>query len=328
MEHCCPLVHAEHVAPPVPHDVPDCAANGTHAPVAPPLQHPFAQEVASHTHWPLVVLHSSPEPHAAHATPPAPQEPLFSLAYGSHVPLLQHPAQTVPPQVHDPIEHDSPLAHEPHVAPAVPQEVPLCAANGSHEPVGPPAQQPFAHDVESQMHAPALHSRPEPHAAQATPPLPHSPLLSAACVMQCPLEQQPSEQFVALQTPCWSGPTSAIPSGWVPDVTSCPPSPVVDVSGPPSPSVWSEVASAPPSPEPELKSPSSDVQAPVAPKKTRANATNTRRILPPNVPEDAAIEKGRPLPHGERKPRHPCGRLPGRCGLTGGRRNLKERVTR
>jgi hypothetical protein len=203
--------------------------------VGPPLQQPLGHEVASHKQWPLVVSHVRPVPQAAHATPPAPHEVSFSLASASQVPLLQQPVHATPPQVHEPMEHDAPLVHAAHVAPALPQEVPLCAANGSHEPVGPPEQQPFAHDVASQMHAPALHSRPVPHAAHATPPLPHCPLLCDVPSRHCPLEQQPLGHVVELHVPCWSPCTSAGASPPDSRVPSCPPSPTVVPSGPVSP---------------------------------------------------------------------------------------------
>jgi len=45
-----------------------------------PLQQPFGHDVASHTQVPLVLLHSSPDVHAAQATPAAPHEPVDSEA--------------------------------------------------------------------------------------------------------------------------------------------------------------------------------------------------------------------------------------------------------
>ena len=93
--------------------------------MGPPLQHPFGHDVASHTHAPVVVLHSRPVPHAAQATPPAPQDMSFWLPRASQVPLAQHPVQATPPHVHEPIEHDSLAAHDAHVAPPLPHEVPL-----------------------------------------------------------------------------------------------------------------------------------------------------------------------------------------------------------
>ncbi len=69
--HACPLEHVAQAAPPVPHCAFDCEAVGTHVL---PAQQPPAQDAASQTHCPLVVLHSRPAPHAAHAAPPAPQE--------------------------------------------------------------------------------------------------------------------------------------------------------------------------------------------------------------------------------------------------------------
>jgi hypothetical protein len=46
----------------------------------PALQHPIGHDAASHTHLPLVVSHCCPVAQAPHAAPPAPHEPLVSLA--------------------------------------------------------------------------------------------------------------------------------------------------------------------------------------------------------------------------------------------------------
>lgn len=75
IEHVWPLpLQAPHAAPMVPHEVGFCAEYGSHVPVLPPLQQPLAHEVASHTHAADDLLHSSPEPHAAHAAPAAPHD--------------------------------------------------------------------------------------------------------------------------------------------------------------------------------------------------------------------------------------------------------------
>lgn len=203
--------------------------------MGPPLQHPFGHEVASHTHAPVLVLHSSPVLHAAQATPPAPQDMLFSLPSASQVPLAQHPVHATPPHVHEPIEHDSLAAHDAHVAPPLPHEVPLCAAKGSHVPVAPPAQQPFGQEVASHTQAPALHSRPAPHDAHATPPLPQEVFVCDDCVTHAPFAQQPSAHVVALHGPCWSLRTSLGASdGTVPSPAPSPGEPSGVASGPPS----------------------------------------------------------------------------------------------
>jgi hypothetical protein len=85
-----------------------------------PLQQPFGHDVASHTHAPTDLLHSSPELQAWHAEPPAPHEPLDSLARASHVVPLQQPAHDDPPQVHVPPLHACPVEHALQAAPPVP----------------------------------------------------------------------------------------------------------------------------------------------------------------------------------------------------------------
>jgi hypothetical protein len=110
------------VAPAVPHEVLLSFAHASHVPVGPPLQQPFGHEVASHTHWPVAVLHSVPEGHAAQFAPLEPQEPLFSLPRASQVVPVQQPAHAPPPQVHAPIEHAWPPPHGLHAAPPVPHE--------------------------------------------------------------------------------------------------------------------------------------------------------------------------------------------------------------
>jgi hypothetical protein len=101
--HAWPEPHAEHAAPPVPHDEFDSEPYGTQVF---PLQQPFGHEVASQTHDPLVVLHSWPDEQAAHAAPPEPHEVFDSLESGSHVvPPLQQPAHEVPLHEQEPLEH-------------------------------------------------------------------------------------------------------------------------------------------------------------------------------------------------------------------------------
>jgi hypothetical protein len=114
-----PAPHARHPAPPAPHEVFDWLAYGTQTL---PSQQPFGHEVASQTHAPLVVLHSRPDAHARHTTPPAPHDPVDSPERASHVVPLQQPAHADPPQVHVPavVEHVCPEPHGAHAAPAVP----------------------------------------------------------------------------------------------------------------------------------------------------------------------------------------------------------------
>ena len=73
--HVCPLGHAAHNAPPVPHELgPICAAYGSHLPAA--VQQPVGQVLASHTQVPLVVLpllvSQSPFAQGAQVAPEAP----------------------------------------------------------------------------------------------------------------------------------------------------------------------------------------------------------------------------------------------------------------
>ena len=93
-----------------------------------PLQQPLGHEAASHMHCPFAVLHVWPDPHAAHAAPPAPHEVADSEAYGSQFPPLQQPAHVPLPQVHVPLEHESPLPHAPQAAPPVPHSLVDCEA--------------------------------------------------------------------------------------------------------------------------------------------------------------------------------------------------------
>ncbi len=149
--HICPVPHAAHAAPPVPHDALVSEAYGSHVE---PLQQPFGHEVASHTHCPVFVLHSWPVLQAAHVAPAAPHEVFDSFASGSHVVLLtQQPEQDVPLHVHTPLAHVSPVLHAAHAAPAVPQEAADCDVYGTHV---VPLQQPFGHETASHTHLPVL----------------------------------------------------------------------------------------------------------------------------------------------------------------------------
>jgi len=102
--HSSPVPHAPQLAPAVPHEALDSDAHASHVPVEPPLQQPCGHEVASQTHWPVAMLHSLPDGHAPHATPPAPHEVLLSLESASHDVPLQQPAHAAPPHEHTPLE--------------------------------------------------------------------------------------------------------------------------------------------------------------------------------------------------------------------------------
>src|ERR1700722_14526374 len=78
----------------------------------------------------------------------------------------------VPPHAHAPLEPVCPFTHEPHAAPPVPHVVDDCADWATHWPVA--LQQPSGQVVALQMHVPVvLQVVPDPHAAHATPPVPH-----------------------------------------------------------------------------------------------------------------------------------------------------------
>jgi hypothetical protein len=141
-----PAPQAAQVAPPVPHEVDDSPAYGSHVPVGPPLQQPFGQDVASQTHTP----------------------PLQCLPGAQAGP---------PPHVHWPLEHVLVVigSHAAHVPPPVPHDPVDWAPVASQEPVVPPTQQPFGHVVASQEQVPlVLSQRPFVQDVQVVPPVPHS----------------------------------------------------------------------------------------------------------------------------------------------------------
>ena len=123
----------------------------------------------------MPLLHSSPDAHALQVAPPAPHDPLPSLARGSHVPTaVQHPEHEPPPQVHAPLEQLCPLPQAAHVAPFVPQEPLVCAEYASHVPAA--VQHPMEHDAASQMHCPAaLQAWPFAQELQVAPLVPQDP---------------------------------------------------------------------------------------------------------------------------------------------------------
>lgn len=111
----CPVTHATHAAPPIPHVA---KPEVWHFPV--PSQQPEGHDVASQTHLPCV-LHSWLAPHVAHTPPPRPQVELDGVVL--HTPLAQHPLHDVPPQLQAPALQAWPVAQVPHALPADPHAV-------------------------------------------------------------------------------------------------------------------------------------------------------------------------------------------------------------
>jgi len=155
--HDCPIGHAAHAAPPLPHVMLPCCGGGTHEP---PWQQPW-QLIASHTHCPLEqrwpAAHAPPVPqrhappeqlsaemgeHAAHAAPPVPH---WLDVGGVTQPIgPQHPPpQLVASHTHWPLTQCSPL---PQTGPA-------------------PQRQPPMAQLSAVM----------PHVAHIAPPVPHEP---------------------------------------------------------------------------------------------------------------------------------------------------------
>jgi hypothetical protein len=155
----------------VPHAEGDSEEYGTHAF---PLQQPLGHELASQTHCPVDVLHSWPVPQAPQVAPFAPQEPLDSEAYASHVPLeVQHPlGHEVASHWQAPVLvlHSWPEGHTEHVAPLLPHDPVDSLVSASQAP--PPPQHP-AHAPPPQVHAPLVHESPAPHALHEAPLVPH-----------------------------------------------------------------------------------------------------------------------------------------------------------
>jgi hypothetical protein len=116
------------------------------------------------------------------------------------VPPVQQPSgqETLSQAQPAPVVSQSPFAHAEHIVPAVPQTEGVCDANGTHV---LPWQHPFGHDVASHTHwpLPLSQSSPAAHALQATPPLPHDAVDSAAYVSHVSPLQQPFGHEVASQ---------------------------------------------------------------------------------------------------------------------------------
>ncbi len=149
-----------------------------------PLQQP-AQFEALHGPlvWQTFPMHAAPEPHARHASPPAPQASPSEPA--THVPVAsQHPTHV--DGLHDaacsqiPSTHALPLAQTEHVAPSVPHALPLVPV--WHRPLA--SQQPKQLTA---LHALAVHKPPPAtpgsathcspdaaHVTHASPSLPHA----------------------------------------------------------------------------------------------------------------------------------------------------------
>ncbi len=193
-----PLAQEPQAAPPAPHPLADCEANGTHVL---PLQQPFGQEVASHTQVPDEPQ-SWPGAHAAHAAPPVPHEEGDSDAYGSQeLPLQQPFGQVVASHTHVPVLTSQrwPGAHAPQVAPLSPQVELFSPPPDPRVSQVEPLQQPLQSDP-LQVHCPEEHAWPVPQEPHAAPPVPHEVLACEAYGTHVfPLQQPPGHEL-ALQT--------------------------------------------------------------------------------------------------------------------------------
>jgi hypothetical protein len=117
--------HAAQVAPPVPHEPFDSAANASHVPVVPPTQQPFGHVVPSQEHAPALVSHR-PFAQDVHEAPPFPHSEGDSDAYGTHTAPLQQPfAHEVELHVHRPVAVSQawPVAQDAQAIPPVPHEL-------------------------------------------------------------------------------------------------------------------------------------------------------------------------------------------------------------
>jgi hypothetical protein len=117
---------------------------------------------------------------------------------------LQHPAgQDAASQTHRPLvtSHSCPTLHAPQAAPPLPHAALDCEAYALHDPAEPPLQQPAAHVLASQTHAPCVVSHSPPaHAAQAAPPAPHTDAVCEAYGTHALPLQHPCGHDVASQT--------------------------------------------------------------------------------------------------------------------------------
>jgi len=163
-------------------------------------QQPLRQLLASQTQLPCAE-HSWPALHSVQATPLAPQRVMLSLATVTHVPLLQHPAQLLPPHKHPPALHAWPWSHAPQTWPPEPH----CASGAcASKPMQSPSLQQPGHNPAVLLHrqVPLVVSqaKPGPHAAQATPPTPHVAGLCASYAMHVFPSQQPLKHDARSQT--------------------------------------------------------------------------------------------------------------------------------
>lgn len=167
-----------------------------------------------------VVFGGSPaEPQDPQAVPAEPHASAVSEANGRQVPVtppLQQPfGHEVLLQMQLPavpsleVSHTRLGAQPAQVAPAVPHDVLSSDAHGSQLPVGPPLQQPFEHDVESQTHWPVTlsHSSPVLQPPQVAPLAPHELLLSLArgsheVPLQQPAQAPPPHEQTPLEQAC------------------------------------------------------------------------------------------------------------------------------
>jgi hypothetical protein len=165
--------HATHELPLVPHAENDEVVH------APPVQHPFGHDVELHTHdppeqtWPAPHMGDDPHLHApeveqlsafvgSQAVHAAPATPHVASTEVSHVAPAQHPLgqlEAVQP-VHTPEVHVCPPGQGWHAEPPVPH---AAVVSPGWQLV--PAQHPFGHDVELQMHVPPEQICPAAHAA-------------------------------------------------------------------------------------------------------------------------------------------------------------------
>jgi hypothetical protein len=170
-----PAGQVPHIAPPVPHDEPDCAGYSSHLPVE--VQQPPGQVLASQVQAPLVVSHR-PLTHAPQAAPAAPHSVPDCEAYGTQVLPLQQPfGHEVASHTQVPLAvlHSWPAPHGAQALPPVPHDVVDSDAQGWHVPLD--VQQPSGHDFASHTQVPlGLQSCPAGQAEHAAPAVPHDEL--------------------------------------------------------------------------------------------------------------------------------------------------------
>lgn len=147
------VAHAEHVAPPRPQEPGLCWSNVSHGPANPATQQPFAHETPSQMHTPPSP-HRYPALHEMHTAPPTPQSEFWLP--GSQVVPSQHPeVHAVVSQTHCCCGlHSLPSGQAWQLAPPLPQKV-LVVPSWQ---LLLESQQPFGHEVGSQVQTPFAHS--------------------------------------------------------------------------------------------------------------------------------------------------------------------------